>query len=46
MGLKDKLKSLEALEGETIGVLTLPGGESVRYRLGSALEPGICTRRS
>ena len=40
MRLRDKLKRLEALEGESIGVLTLPGGESVRYRLGSAHERG------
>jgi hypothetical protein len=40
MGLRDKLKRLEQLEGEAIGVLTLPSGESVRYRRGSSTEPG------
>jgi hypothetical protein len=40
MGLRDKLKRLEQLEGETVGVLTLPSGESVRYRGGSLHEGG------
>ena len=40
MGLRDKLKRLEQLEGETIGVLILPDGTSVRYRHGSLNEGG------
>jgi hypothetical protein len=38
--MRSRLKRLEALEAEAIGVLTLPSGESVRYRLGSPHEPG------
>jgi hypothetical protein len=38
--MRIRLKRLEALEAETIGVLRLPRGESVRYRLGSPHEPG------
>jgi hypothetical protein len=38
--MKNRLKRLEALEGEVIGVLTLPSGESVRYRRGSAHDGG------
>ena len=40
VGLRDKLKRLEQLEGETIGVLTLPDGSSVRYRRSSLQEEG------
>jgi hypothetical protein len=40
MGPEDKLKRLEALEDETIGVLTLPSGECVRYRHGSLHDCG------
>jgi len=40
MTLRDKLKRLEALEGETIGVLSLPSGERVRYGRGSLQEGG------
>ncbi len=40
MGLREKLKRLEQLEGETFGVLTLPDGTSVRYRRGSLHEGG------
>ena len=40
MGLSDKLKRLEELESEAIGVLTLPDGSSVRYRRGSLNEVG------
>ena len=38
--LRDRLKRLEELESETIGVLTLPDGTSVRYRRGSLHEGG------
>jgi hypothetical protein len=38
--MKRRLKRLEALEGELIGVLTLPSGERVRYRRGSAHDGG------
>jgi hypothetical protein len=38
--MKHRLKRLEAIEGKVIGVLTLPGGESVRYRRGSLHEGG------
>jgi hypothetical protein len=40
VGLRDKLKRLEQLEGETIGMLTLPDRTSVRYRLGSSHDGG------
>jgi hypothetical protein len=40
MGLRDKLRRLEQLEGETVGVLVLPDGSEVRYRLGSPDEGG------
>ena len=38
--MRSRLKRLEVLEAETIGVLTLPSGETVRYRQGSLHEPG------
>jgi hypothetical protein len=39
--MKHRLKRLlEALEGEVLGVLTLPSGERVRYRRGSLHEGG------
>jgi hypothetical protein len=38
--MKHRLRRLEALEGELIGVLTLPSGEQVRYRRGSAHDGG------
>jgi hypothetical protein len=38
--MRSRLKRLEALEAETIGVLVLPSGENVRYRQGSLHEPG------
>jgi hypothetical protein len=38
--MKNRLRRLEALEGEVIGVLTLPSGERVRYRRGSAQDGG------
>jgi len=38
--MKVRLKRLEALEGELVGVLTLPSRESVRYRQGSLYEGG------
>jgi hypothetical protein len=40
MGIRDKLRRLEQLEGETVGVLVLPDGSEVRYRLGSPDEGG------
>ena len=40
VGLRNKLKRLEELESETIGVLTLTDGTSVRYRRGSLNEGG------
>ena len=40
VGFRDKLKRLEELESETIGVLTLPDGTSIRYRLSSLNEGG------
>ena len=40
VGLRDKLKRLEQLEGDAIGALTLPDGTSVRYRRGSLHEGG------
>ncbi len=38
--MRNRLKRLEALESELVGVLTLPSGESVRYRLGSPHDGG------
>jgi hypothetical protein len=38
--MKARLKRLEALEGELVGVLTLPDGSEVRYRKGSLHEFG------
>ena len=40
MRLRKKLKRVEQIEDETFGVLTLPDGTSVRYRLGSLHKGG------
>jgi hypothetical protein len=38
--MKNRLKRLETLEGEVLGVLPLPNGERVRYRRGSHHDGG------